>query len=122
MKKIIITTFILLPGFLFSGRAQTINKIYLTLDTASNTGRCPRYLKFKAILLTDRHPGTATIKWLNANGSTVHTSIVSLTSSGQDVAVFELGVPTKISTSISVITTAAKPVQSNEVQYIVTCK
>lgn len=122
MKKSIITAFTLLAGFSFSASAQTIDKIYLTLDSASNTGHCPRYLKFKAVLLTDRHPGTATIKWLNANGSILHTSTVLLTSSGQDVVVFELGIPTKISTSISVITTAAKPIQSNQLSYSVSCK
>ncbi len=122
MKKIFLSLFILIGGLSFSAKAQTIDKIYLTLDTASNSGKCPRYLKFKAVLLTDRHPGPATIKWLNPNGSLIHTSTVTLTSSGQEVAVFELGIPTKITTSISVVTTAAKPVQSNQVSYTVTCK
>ncbi len=122
MKKIFASTFFLLIAFSFSASAQSITKIYLSLDTASNTGKCPRVLKFKAVLLTDRHPGTATIKWLNANGSLLHTSNVSLTASGQDIAIFELAVPTKTTGAVSVVTTAAKPAQSNEVQYTVTCK
>ena len=122
MKKIILSVFVLIGGLAFSAAAQTIDKIYLTLDPASNTGKCPRYLKFKAVLLTDRHPGTAGIKWLDANGAVLHAANVLLTSSGQDSTSFILGVPTKITSSISVVTTASKPVQSNPLSYTVTCK
>ncbi len=106
----------------FSVKAQNVSKIMLSLDTSSNTGKCPRVLKFNAKVLSDKHPGFVSLQWQSGDGSFKRSSNLTLIGSGQNVTSYQWAIPGNYSGSVTVSTNDAKHIQSNPVNFIVKCK
>ena len=122
MKILITIIFAVFMGASCSVKAQQVNKIMLSLDTSSNTGKCPRVLKFNAKVLSDKHPGSVSLQWESGDGNFKRTSNLILSGSGQDVASYKWAIPGNYSGSLTVSTNNASHVQSNPVSFILKCK
>lgn len=106
----------------FSLKAQNVSKIMLSLDTSSNTGKCPRVLKFNAMVISDRHPGFVSLQWQSGDGNFNRTNNLTLSGSGQDVTSYQWAIPGNYSGSLTVNTNDASHVESNPVDFVVKCK
>ncbi len=122
MKKIKAAIFVLFTAITFSVKAQIVSKIMLSLDTSSNTGKCPRVLKFNATVLSEHHRGFVSLQWQSDDRTFKRTSILTLSGSGQDVTSYQWAIPGNYSGALSVSTNDANHVQSKPVNFVVKCK
>lgn len=119
MKKITAVIVILLATTVFKVHAQ-VTKLILTLDSTTNTGKCPRTLKFKLEMQCSA-PGTASIVWRKSDGTSQTVNNEGFRA-GANYYYFDWKITNDFTGYLSVLVNSSDHKESNNVRFKVTCK
>ena len=105
-----------------SAGAQVINKVEVTADPASFTGKCPATIKFKATIYS-QGSGTITYTWLRSDGGHQRNNLsVSLSGKGVDEVVYTWRLGKNFTGWVAMETVSPNKVKSNSAKFQVTCQ
>lgn len=119
MKKIIIATVILFSFSCMSVHAQ-VTKLILSLDSTTNSGKCPQTLKFK-LEMQCSSSGSGSIVWRKSDG-TFQTVNSAAFKAGSNYYYFDWKITSVFTGSLSVLVNTSNHKESNTVNFNVTCK
>ncbi|MGC4101718.1 hypothetical protein [Ferruginibacter sp.] len=117
MKKITVVLLFMFAAFFT--KAQ-VSKLVLSLDSVSNSGKCPHLLNFK-LQVTCAAALTADIIWRKSDNSTQTVKSVAL-KSGINNFFYDWKISADMSGHISVLVNSSDHKESNQVSFKVTCK